>query len=155
MCVLNMMVWAYFFIYVTVVGMYFVLGSEDQMKEINGESIQRTCVRDCECNPQIMSIISHSYMRLYILVQGGGTFINCSSGIFEVYCCECFICGSTRNLWFINMSDKGKGKREHSLSDSSKVASHAQLKDLWESHIFELELPQEIQNCIAAMKRRL
>ena len=77
MRVLNMMVWAYFFIYVTVVGMYFVLGSEDQMKEINGESVQRTCVRDCEFNPQVMSIISHSYMRLYILMQGGGTFISC------------------------------------------------------------------------------
>ena len=50
MRVLNMMVWAYFFIYVMVVGMHFVLGSEDQMKEINGESVQRTCVRDCEFN---------------------------------------------------------------------------------------------------------
>ena len=47
---LNMMVWADFFIYVTVVGTHFLLGSEDQMKEINGEYVQRTCVRDCEFN---------------------------------------------------------------------------------------------------------
>ena len=93
---------------------------------------------------QIISIISHSYMRLYILVHSGGTFINCSSGIFESYSCEYFIHGSTRNLWFIKMSDKGKGKRDHSLSDSSKVASRAQHKDLWESRMFELELPQDI-----------
>ena len=96
------------------------------MKDINGESVQRTYVRDCEFNPQIMSIISHSYMRLYIMVQGGRTFISCLSGIFESYCCECFIHGLTRNLWFIKMSDKGKGKREHSLSKSHKVASHSQ-----------------------------
>ena len=51
MRVLNMMVWAYFFIYVTVIGRYCVLGSEDHMKDINGESVQRTCVRDCEFNP--------------------------------------------------------------------------------------------------------
>ena len=53
------------------------------------------------------------------------------------------------------MSDKGKGKREHSLSDSSKVASYAQHKALWESRMFQLELPQDIQNHIAATERRL
>ena len=53
------------------------------------------------------------------------------------------------------MSDKGKRKREHSLSDSSKVASRAQRKALWESQMFELELPQDIQNPIAATERRL
>ena len=53
------------------------------------------------------------------------------------------------------MSDKGKGKREHSLSDSSKVPSPAQCKATWESHIFEFELPQEIQNRITAMEQRI
>ena len=98
MRVLNMMVWAYFFIHMTVGGTYSVLCSEDQMKDINGESIQRTCVRDCEFNPQIMSIITNFSMRLYILMQGGGTFISCSSGLFESYCCDFFIHGLTRNL---------------------------------------------------------
>ena len=51
MRVLNMMVWAYFFIYVMVIGTYYVPGSKDQMKDINGEYVQRTCVRDCEFNP--------------------------------------------------------------------------------------------------------
>ena len=53
------------------------------------------------------------------------------------------------------MSDKGKGKRDHSLSDSSKVASRVQRKALWESRIFELDLPQDIQNHITTMKCRL
>ena len=141
MRVLNMMVWAYFFIYLTDVGTHFVLCFEDQVKGINGEFALKTCVRDYEFNLQIVSIMSHPNMRLYILVQGGETFITCLSGIFGSYYCECFIRGSTSNLWFIKMSDKGKGKREYSLSDSSKVASRAQLKALWESRMFELELP--------------
>ena len=120
-----MMVWAYFFIYLTDAGTHIVLCSEDQVKGINGDSALKTCVRDCVFNLWIMSITSHPNMRLYILVQGGKTFISCLSGIFGSYYCECFIRGSTSNLWFIKMNDKGKGKREHSLSDSSKVASHA------------------------------
>ena len=115
MPVLNMMVWAYFFIYVTVGGTYRVLCSDDQMKDSNGESIRRTCVRDCEFNPQIISIITNSSMRLYILVQGGGTFISFSLGYLGSYCCECFIHGSSRNIWFIKMRDKEKGKRECSI----------------------------------------
>ena len=155
MRVLNMMVWAYFFIYLTNAGTHIVLCSEDQVKGINGEFALKTCVRDCEFNLQIMSIISHYSMRLYILVQGGRTFISFLSSISESYCCESFICGSTRNLWYIKMSDKGKGKREHYLSDSSKVASRVQRKALWESRIFELELPQDIQNRITATEHRL
>ena len=155
MPVLNIMVWAYFFIYVRVSGTYSVLCSENQMKDINGESAQRTCVRDYEFNPQIMSIITNLSMRLYILMQGGGILIKCSLGYLESYCHECFIHGSSRNLQFFKKSDKGKGKREHSLSDLSKVASRAQRKALWESRIFELELPQEIQNRINATERRL
>ena len=96
------------------------------MKGINGESGLKTCVRNCEFNLQIVSIMSHPYMRLYILVQGGETFISCLSSFSRSYYCECFICGSTSNLWFIKMSDKGKGKREHYLSDSPKVASRVQ-----------------------------
>ena len=53
------------------------------------------------------------------------------------------------------MSDKGKGKREHSLSYSSKVASCVQRKALWDSCMFELELPLDIQNHIAATERRI
>ena len=128
-----MMVWAYFFISLTDAGTHIVLCSEDQVKGINGESALKTCVRDCEFNLQIMAIMSHPNMRLYILVQGGENLISCLSGILVSYYCECFIRGSTSNLWFIKMSDKGKGKREHSLSESSKVASCAQHKTLWES----------------------
>ena len=122
--------------------MHFVLCSEDRMKGINGESGLKTCVRDCEFNLQIMSIMSHPYMRLYIMVQSGETFISCLLGCFGSYYCECFICGSTSNLWFINMSDKGKRKMEHSLSDLSKVGSCVQCKDLSKSRMFALELPR-------------
>ena len=142
MRVLNMMVWAYFFIYLTDVGTHIVLCSEDQVRGINGEYALKTCVRDCVVNFLIVSIMSHPNMRLYILVQGGENLISFLSGVLVRYYCECFIRGSTGNLWFIKMSDKGKGKREHSLSDSPKVASHVQRQALWESRMFELELPK-------------
>ena len=51
MSILNMMVWAYFLIYVMVGGMYSVMCSENQMKDINGELSHGTCVRDCDFNP--------------------------------------------------------------------------------------------------------
>ena len=80
------------------------------MKGINGESALKTCVRDCVVYLLIVSIMSHPNMRLYILVQGGETLISCLSSVLVSYYCECFIHGSTSNLWFIKMSDKGKGK---------------------------------------------
>ena len=73
-------------------------------------------------------------------MQGGGTIIKYSSSDHGSYCYECFIRSLSRNLWFMKMSDKGKGKQEHSLTDSSNIASRAQRKALWESRIFELEL---------------
>ena len=93
MHVLNMMVWAYFFIYLTDTGMHIVLCSEDQVKGINGDSAIKTCVMDCVVNLLVVSIMPHPNMRLYILVQGGEPLINYLSSVLVCYYCECFIHG--------------------------------------------------------------
>ena len=51
--------------------------------------------------------------------------------------------------------DKIKGKRPNAQSDFHKPVSRAQRQVLWESHMFELELPQEIQNWIVATLKSL
>ena len=51
--------------------------------------------------------------------------------------------------------DKSKGKRPSAQPNTHEQVSRAQRQALWESHIFELELPQEIQNRIVEIEKSL
>ena len=100
-------------------------------------------------------IMTKPRLWLYITMQGGKLNISGTWYVLSLVFCMNFLRVHEDITQFIMVVYKGKGKRLVFERDLQDPASQAQRKDMWESCMFELELLQDIQNCISDTEKSL